>query len=1338
MATENASAGGESQVPQQPKKKKRGLWWKVLLGLFVLLILLVALAPMIASTGAVRSLVLGKVNGQLVGRVEVKTWSLAWFGGQSIDGLKVFDEQNRLVLEASHVQTPASLIALARGNYDLGKTEIQDLNLTQMEIGPDGQTNYQRIFMPKPAVTAPKPVTGEQPPAAPSGAPAGPIVEKKPAPAVKIELSIKPLRGTIIALGADGKQSAPAIEIRAESAIEAKVGDPSQPITDRVKLVLVVGGKPAGTITLDGSATVDMAANKIQAAQKLLIEQLDLGALSPLLALAKVQGQMAGVVSGDLSADIASADSGTVKGRITGANLKLGGPMLKGDVIQTSKLDIPVDLTLGAGQILSGTMMVVVDQGKIQVDTSLPLDAVKRLGAGEAPGAAGQTKIIVDVPNLAPVLNALKNSVKLKEGVAVTGGSLALSANVTLSEKDVKLDVPMKIEGLQATQNGQKIGPLQPITAHLAATVVPVSKDKMDNRDLLVDLTSSFATVHAAGATLETTQLTADCDLAKAKAELGQVFDLSMIRGGTIHVTLANSGSLEEGQTLQPQLTVDAKGLSIDLTTTKAGERYVVEEASLTLAAAPTVQGKVVTIAETSPLKATLLGRVTHVDGATKQVIWDKEPVEIVASGAMSATKEISGKAQVSLMSVIVKVDQLAMTLPTSDQPAAKAPAPELTDLLAMVKKAHVTVEVPYVAKAYAMSQRFATPVAGQEPLNLTGNASLTADVSRSQKTSTFTVAMKADGVAVRRGTTDMKLDKPVTIDLLANVQTRPGADVMAQLAVVRVEKLLGDFGPAKVELTKPIVVTDVAAASKLLSDPKAKAGDLGGAIRVTGNLTNIAKFADAMAGTPAGQPSVLPMAGELTSDNELAYTGSAIGLKSKTQIVSFAVMQDGKPTFSEPQVDMVTNVTLDLTTQTLAMEKVSLRLAKSDALSMDVTGKVTDFSGQRKMDGLVVTLTPDLAKVWDIVRPLMPPEKLATVGKLVMAGKQPIVVNISGSYPSGKLYAEAIKSVKLTGDFKADLIDWQQYGLKVESLAVPFTLADGMLRTVYQTPQGTKLAVPAKLNEGKLNIPDCKIDLTAAHPLLTIPANTKMVEGAKLNTVMVSMLGEKVMPLFFNPKEASGLVDLTIVKCERLPVDGSVMIADASNDGYCEILASATNLNIGSGGLAKFYQAVRSGQNNITGNIRDAKITIAKGHVQHEMKLTMGQGDVGTHGDLVMATNIYTSFVMDVPTSMVSGWTKSPALLQYMPARVGLTFHGPASALKLDEKFLTELVNGAVKKQLTSGIFGGKPAQAQPAPGQPTPGQPATQGGNAVEKKPVDTVEGLIDLFGKPKKKKK
>ncbi len=1336
MTTENASAGGEAQVPQQPKKKKRRLWLKVLLGLVVLLILLVALIPMIASTGAVRSLVVGKMNGIITGRVEIQDWSLAWFGGQSINGVKVFDEKNRLVLEVSKLQTPASLIALARGNYDFGKTEIQDMNLTQMEIGADGQTNYQRLFMPKAAPAAP--AGAEKPTAAPAPvaptAPPAPIA-KVPMPAVKIDLSIKPLRGTIIAFGADGKQSAPAIEIRPESGIEVKVGDPSQPITDRVKLVLVVGGKSAGTITLDGSATVDMAASKIQAAQKLLIEQLDLGALSPLLTLAKLDGQMAGMVSGELSADIAAADRGTVKGRITGTDMAIGGAMLKGDVVRTSKLDMPVDLTLGAGQTLSGTVMVETDQGKLLVDTNLPLEALKRLEAGEAPGAAGLTKLTVDVPDLAVVLNALKNSVKLNEGVAVTGGALAMSANVTLSEKDVKVDLPLKIEGLKATQNGQKIGPLQAITLHLAATAVP-NKGKLEPRDLLLDLASGFATAHAAGTTLETTQLTADCDLSKVKAELGQVFDLSMIRGGTIHVALVNSGSLEEGQTLQPKLAVEARGISLDLSTEKAGERYVVENLGLTLAAAPTIQGKAVTIAEASPLTVMLMGRVTHVDGATRQVMWDNESVQVVASGGMSAAGEISGKAQLSLPSVTVKVDQLALALPT----------PNVNDVLAMVKKAHITVGVPDLAKAYALWQRLTPPVAGQTPLNLAGSASVTADVSRAAKTSTFTLAMKADGIAVRRGTTDLKLDKPVTVDVLASAETRPGADVMSQLAMVRVDKLLGDFGPAKVELTKPIVVSDVAAASKLLSDPKAKAGELGGAIRLTGNFANMAKLADALAGTKAGQPSVLPIAGDLTSDTELAYTGSAIGLKSKTQILSFAVLQDGKATFSEPQVDLVSNVTLDLSTQTLAMENVSLRLVKSDALSLDVKGSVKDLTGQRQLDGVVITLTPDLAKVWDIVRPLMPPDKLATVGKLLLAGKQPIVVNISGSYPSGT-NVDPMKMLKMTGDFKADLIDWQQYGIKIEGLALPFSLADGVLHTAYQTPQGTKLAPPAKLNEGKLHIPDCQITMpdgritkpediakmAAAHSLMTIPANFKLVEGMKLNTVMVSMLGEKVMPLFYNPKEAAGLVDLTIVRCERLPVDGFVMSTVAGNDGVCEILASATELKIGTGGLESFYMSMRSnasgGQNAITGNIRDAKVSIAKGHVQHEMKFMLGKGEVAARGDLVMATNVYTSFVMDVPTTMVSGWVKSSSLLQYMPERVGLTFHGPASALKLDEKFLTDLISGALQKQLKSGLLGGgdKPAQ----------GQPTTQGGNAAEKKPADAVEGLIDLFGKPKKKK-
>src|SRR5205085_6623857 len=115
--------------------------------LVLLLLILLALAPTIASTGWARSIVVNKINQNLNGHVQIASWSLGWTGGVKLDGIKVFDDQNRQVLEVAHVSTQLSLLNAARGNYDLGQTVVDSPDFNVIRY-PDGTTNLQKLKKP--------------------------------------------------------------------------------------------------------------------------------------------------------------------------------------------------------------------------------------------------------------------------------------------------------------------------------------------------------------------------------------------------------------------------------------------------------------------------------------------------------------------------------------------------------------------------------------------------------------------------------------------------------------------------------------------------------------------------------------------------------------------------------------------------------------------------------------------------------------------------------------------------------------------------------------------------------------------------------------------------------------------------------------------------------------------------------------------------------------------------------------------------------------------------------------------------------------------------------------
>src|SRR3954451_17029024 len=123
-----------------PKRKKKRWWLRILLPLLILIVLLVACAPYIASTAPVRGIVINQINNNLNGSVAIANYSVGWTGGIKADGVKVFDANKNVVLEVPRVSTKLSLIGAIRGNLDLGDTQI-DVRLNDVTIDKDGKLN---------------------------------------------------------------------------------------------------------------------------------------------------------------------------------------------------------------------------------------------------------------------------------------------------------------------------------------------------------------------------------------------------------------------------------------------------------------------------------------------------------------------------------------------------------------------------------------------------------------------------------------------------------------------------------------------------------------------------------------------------------------------------------------------------------------------------------------------------------------------------------------------------------------------------------------------------------------------------------------------------------------------------------------------------------------------------------------------------------------------------------------------------------------------------------------------------------------------------------------------
>jgi hypothetical protein len=137
--------GGSETVMPEPVPRTRRRWPWVLLGLVVVLAVLVLLTPTIMSLGPMRQYVVGKINHNLHGRMEIGDWSVGW-NGTELRNVRVFDANQAEVLSVARLRTSLSFWDAVHGTYNLGATEVEEPNFTQLVIEADGHTNLEDLF----------------------------------------------------------------------------------------------------------------------------------------------------------------------------------------------------------------------------------------------------------------------------------------------------------------------------------------------------------------------------------------------------------------------------------------------------------------------------------------------------------------------------------------------------------------------------------------------------------------------------------------------------------------------------------------------------------------------------------------------------------------------------------------------------------------------------------------------------------------------------------------------------------------------------------------------------------------------------------------------------------------------------------------------------------------------------------------------------------------------------------------------------------------------------------------------------------------------------------------
>ncbi|HEY2584916.1 MAG TPA: hypothetical protein VGI81_04020 [Tepidisphaeraceae bacterium] len=339
-------------TPAKPAKAKRRRRWPWVLGAIVLLLLLVLIIlPTLISSGIGRSIVVSQVNQRINGKVAIKDLSLGWVTPIRVDGVVIYDATGRQILQLQHFGTGLTLVNAARGNYTLGKTQIDGLDVL-VSREADGSLNWSHLARSTPKASEPVEATKPE------------VKESAKLPNVEGEVVLD--RCTVTYEDRSDAHEPP-VYLRSVQA-NVKIPNINGTITDTASLDAQVGSAAPGKITLAGSldAVKDnrLAMDSANIDQKLTVGGVDAAALSAMLGS---NLKLAGNADAGLTLNLKDGKNGTVEAELKVAKFAAAGEALQGASLTSDAFTIALPKTsLTAPQGISNpdTVQVQIGDGK--------------------------------------------------------------------------------------------------------------------------------------------------------------------------------------------------------------------------------------------------------------------------------------------------------------------------------------------------------------------------------------------------------------------------------------------------------------------------------------------------------------------------------------------------------------------------------------------------------------------------------------------------------------------------------------------------------------------------------------------------------------------------------------------------------------------------------------------------------------------------------------------------------------------------------------------------------------------------------------------------------------
>lgn len=479
-------------LESEPRKRTRKKALKLILAVIVILILLAFFAvPAFVSSSKGQKIILAKINDSLNGHTDFASLSMSWFKGVKVSNVSFDDNAGQTSLRVKLIDTKPHYASIMMGRLSFGKTIIDE---------PRVKINLQNRLN-KTAQAA----------------------RQKPSPEKKTQLIVPPLKKIdLVVNNGSLKVTGPQAETVELSQVNSHLNlRPPGSQTDFDIDMAVLGKNTKSNLHADGRITPNertgWSLEGTTGDLTVQIDDLDVGSLTPLLALAGVDVEAKGRISADVKSEIKDGQVESLSGTIKGTNLDVTGPALKGDRFRTDRLDVGVKLR-------SDRQMINIDQLDIQGDwlnarisgvvptTFQSLAELVKPGTDYALNGTFQC-------DLAQALSQMPRTFGLKEGLKVTSGQLSGSVGTSTEAGKKKISGSANLVGLKGFVDDKAIALSEPMeaTAQITSDKTRIKYDKLG-------VSAPFGRINCTG-TGKLLEYNADINLAEFQMQLGQFVD---------------------------------------------------------------------------------------------------------------------------------------------------------------------------------------------------------------------------------------------------------------------------------------------------------------------------------------------------------------------------------------------------------------------------------------------------------------------------------------------------------------------------------------------------------------------------------------------------------------------------------------------------------------------------------------------------------------------------------------------------------------------------------------------------------------------------------------------